>query len=38
MTTTAEILRGLPYFADLSDELIDTVCKESEQQELKADR
>ena len=36
MTTTAEILRGLPYFADLSDELIDTVCEESEQQELKA--
>ncbi len=31
MTTTAEILRGLPYFADLSDDLIENVCELSEQ-------
>ena len=31
MTTTAEILRALPYFADLSDELIESVCSQSEQ-------
>jgi len=31
VTTTAEILRGLPYFADLSDDLIERVCKLSEQ-------
>ncbi|MFB3051743.1 MAG: hypothetical protein ACE1Z0_07130, partial [Acidimicrobiia bacterium] len=31
MTTTAEILRGLPYFADLSDDLIERVCELSDQ-------
>jgi len=31
VTTTAEILRGLPYFADLSDDLIERVCELSEQ-------
>lgn len=31
MTTTAEILRGLPYFADLGDDLIENVCELSEQ-------
>lgn len=31
MTTTAEILRGLPYFADLSDDLIENVCELSQQ-------
>jgi len=31
VTTTAEILRGLPYFADLGDDLIENVCELSEQ-------
>jgi signal transduction histidine kinase len=31
VTTTAEILRGLPYFADLSDDLIENVCELSQQ-------
>ena len=34
MTTTAEILRGLPYFADLSNDLIESVCELSEQIDL----
>lgn len=36
MTTTAEILRGLPYFADLSDDLIESVCELSEQIDLES--
>ncbi len=36
MTTTAEILRGLPYFADLSDDLIENVCELSEQIDLES--
>lgn len=31
MKTTAEILRGLPYFSDLPDELLESVCDASEQ-------
>ena len=31
MTTTAEILRGLPYFADLSSDIIESVCELSDQ-------
>ena len=31
MTTTAEILKGLPYFADLPNDLIESVCSQSEQ-------
>ena len=31
MTTTKEILRGLPYFADLPEGLLDAVCVASEQ-------
>ena len=31
MTSTADILRGLPYFSDLSDELLSRVCGTSEQ-------
>ena len=34
MTTTAEILRGLPYFADLGEQLLQTVCELSEQIEV----
>jgi signal transduction histidine kinase len=34
VTTTAEILRGLPYFADLSNDLIESVCELSEQIDL----
>lgn len=37
MTTTAEILRGLPYFADLPDDLIERVCDGSTQIELGPD-
>jgi signal transduction histidine kinase len=36
VTTTAEILRGLPYFADLSDDLIENVCELSEQIDLES--
>ncbi len=36
MTTTAEILRGLPYFADLGDDLIESVCELSEQIDLES--
>lgn len=35
MTTTAEILRGLPYFADLPDDLLANVCDGSDQLEIK---
>lgn len=31
MTSTAEILRGLPYFTDLPDDLLSRVCDASEQ-------
>jgi signal transduction histidine kinase len=31
LTDIAEVLRGLPYFADLPQKLLDQVCKESEQ-------
>lgn len=31
MKTNAEILRGLPYFSDLPDELLESVCNQSEQ-------
>jgi signal transduction histidine kinase len=31
LTDIAEVLRGLPYFADLPQGLLDQVCKESEQ-------
>ena len=31
MTSTADILRGLPYFSDLTDDLLDRVCDGSEQ-------
>lgn len=34
MTSTAEILRGLPYFADLSEDLLERVCEGSEQLEV----
>ncbi len=34
MTTTKEVLRGLPYFADLPDELLEDVCASSEQLEV----
>ena len=34
MTTIAETLRGLPYFADLPDKLLQAVCAGSEQVEL----
>ncbi len=37
MTTTAEILRGLPYFADLPDDLVERVCDGSTQIELGSD-
>jgi len=36
VTTTAEILRALPYFADLSDDLIENVCELSEQIDLES--
>lgn len=36
MSTTAEILRGLPYFADLPSDLIDSVCQASEQLRVEA--
>jgi len=31
LTSTADILRGLPYFSDLSDDLLERVCETSEQ-------
>ena len=31
MTAIANVLRGLPYFADLPDDLLDRVCQASEQ-------
>ena len=31
MSTSAEILRGLPYFADLDDALLEAVCTETDQ-------
>lgn len=31
MTSTAEILRGLPYFAEIPEELLSDVCESSEQ-------
>lgn len=31
MTTTAEILRGLPYFAEIPEELLEDVCASSQQ-------
>lgn len=31
MKTNAEILRGLPYFSDLPEELLQSVCSQSEQ-------
>jgi len=31
LKTTAEILRGLPYFSDLPDELLEKVCGETDQ-------
>lgn len=31
MTSTADILRGLPYFSDLPDELLEAVCERSKQ-------
>jgi CRP-like cAMP-binding protein len=31
LTSTADILRGLPYFSDLSDDLLQRVCELSEQ-------
>ncbi|MGH8923272.1 MAG: sensor histidine kinase [Acidimicrobiia bacterium] len=34
MSTTAEVLRGLPYFSDLPEELLQTVCGLSEQIEI----
>ncbi len=34
MSRTADILRALPYFEDLPDELLDRVCGESEQVQL----
>ena len=36
MRTTAEILRGLPYFSDLPEELLRTVCDLSKQIEVDA--
>ncbi|MGI9610392.1 MAG: ATP-binding protein [Acidimicrobiia bacterium] len=36
MTPTADILRGLPYFADLPTDLLDKVCQESEQIDVSA--
>lgn len=37
MTSTAEILRGLPYFADLPEDLLSDVCEGSEQLEVEPD-
>lgn len=37
MTSTAEILRGLPYFAEIPDELLEDVCASSEQIDASAD-
>lgn len=37
MTSTAEIIKGLPYFADLPDDLLGRVCELSEQVELGPD-
>ena len=37
MTNIAEILRGLPYFSDLPQTLLDRVCRESEQITVPAD-
>ncbi len=34
MRSVAEILRGLPYFSDLEDELLDRVCAASDQIEI----
>ena len=36
MTTIAETLRSLPYFADLDDDLLDGVCESSEEIEIAA--
>ena len=36
MTTIAETLRSLPYFADLDDALVDGVCKNSEEIEVES--
>ena len=36
MKTTAEILRGLPYFSDLPEELLRTVCDQSKQIDVEA--
>ncbi|HKZ19024.1 MAG TPA: ATP-binding protein [Acidimicrobiia bacterium] len=36
MRTTAEILRGLPYFSDLPEELLSTVCDQSKQIDVEA--
>jgi len=33
----AEVLRGLPYFADLPQALLDQVCRESERIEVDAE-
>ena len=37
MTSTADILRNLPYFSDLPDDLLKRVCELSEQIEIPAD-
>ena len=37
MNDIAEILRGLPYFADLPQALLDQVCRESERIEVEAE-
>jgi len=34
VSTSAEILRGLPYFADLDDDLLEAVCAKTEQAEV----
>ena len=34
MRSVSEILRGLPYFSDLEDELLDRVCAASDQIEI----
>lgn len=38
MTSTAEILRGLPYFSDLPDELLSGVCDKSDQLDIAPDK
>lgn len=38
MTSTAEILRGLPYFSDLPDELLSDVCDKSHQLDIAPDK